>query len=159
MKTFHNPDRFMSDLRQVLSQGRKRIGLLVGAGAPMSIRVDDSGSLVTQGGHSLMPGVEALTTQAIEGLEGSQRDAAEAIRKELGASANIETILTRIRLLQQALGPAQVYGLDSEGYIRNSLIQHYSSACVSFSSRLTACCSQLDFPFVMLTFVLFLMRH
>lgn len=63
-----------------------------------------------------MPGVEALTTQAIEGLEGSQRDAAEAIRKELGASANIETILTRIRLLQQALGPAQVYGLDSEGY-------------------------------------------
>lgn len=106
----------MSDLRQVLSQGRKRIGLLVGAGAPMSIRIDDSGSLVTQGGHSLMPGVEALTNKAIEALTGTQKSAADAIRKELGAGANIETILTRIRLLQQALGPAQVYGLDSEGY-------------------------------------------
>lgn len=116
MNTFHNPDRFMSDLRQVLSQGRKRIGLLVGAGAPMSLRVDDTGALVSEGGHSLMPGVEALTTQAIESLGGQQKAAAEAIRAELGAAANIESILTRIRLLQQALGPAQVHGLDSEGY-------------------------------------------
>lgn len=116
LKTFHNPDRFMSDLRQVLSQGRKRIGLLVGAGAPMSIRVDAAGTLVTQGGHSLMPGVEDLTNKAIEGLTGTQRSAADAIRTELGAGANIETILTRIRLLQQALGSAQVHGLDSDGY-------------------------------------------
>lgn len=116
MKTFHNPDRFMSDLRQVLSQGRKRIGLLVGAGAPMSIRVDAAGALVTQGGNSLMPGVEDLTNRAIEGLTGAQKSAADAIRTELGAGANIETILTRIRLLQQALGSAQVNGLDSGGY-------------------------------------------
>lgn len=116
MKTFHNPDRFMSDLRQVLSQGRKRIGLLVGAGAPMALWVNDAGELVAKGGHSLMPGVEALTSQAIEALTGQQKVAAEAIRSELGSRANIETILTRIRLLQQALGPAQVHGLDSEGY-------------------------------------------
>lgn len=116
MNTFHNPDRFMSDLRQILSQGRKRIGLLVGAGAPMSLRVNDAGTLVSEGGHSLMPGVEALTTQAIEALSGRQKEAAEAIRSELGAAANIESILTRIRLLQQALGPALVHGLDSEGY-------------------------------------------
>lgn len=115
MHTFHNPDRFMSDLRQVLSQGRKRIGLLVGAGAPMSMRVDGDGRLVTQG-TPLMPGVEDLTKQAIEGLDEVQRTAANAIRSELGADANIETILTRIRLLQQALGPAKVYGLDSSGY-------------------------------------------
>ena len=116
MKTFHNPDRFMSDLRQLLSQGRKRIGLLVGAGAPMSLRVNEAGSLVAEGGRSLMPGVEALTTQSIEALGGQQRAAADAIRAELGAAANIESILTRIRLFQQALGPAQVHGLDSEGY-------------------------------------------
>lgn len=106
----------MSDLRQVLSQGRKRIGLLVGAGAPMALRVNGAGELVSEGGHSLMPGVEALTSQAIEALTGLQKEAAEAIRSELGAGANIETILTRIRLLQQALGPAQVHGLDSGGY-------------------------------------------
>lgn len=116
MHTFHNPDRFMSDLRQILSQGRKRIGLLVGAGAPMSLRVSDTGALVSEGGRSLMPGVEALTNQAIEALTGQQKAAAEAIRAELGAAANIESILTRIRLLQQALGPAQVHGLNSEGY-------------------------------------------
>lgn len=106
----------MSDLRQILSQGRKRIGLLVGAGAPMSLRVDDSGALVSEGGQSLMPGVEALTTQAIGALAGDQRTAAEAIRDELGQKANIESILTRIRLLHQALGAAKVNGLDSEGY-------------------------------------------
>lgn len=60
MNTFHNPDRFMSDLRQILSQGRKRIGLLVGAGAPMSLRVNEIGTLVSEGGRSLMPGVEEL---------------------------------------------------------------------------------------------------
>lgn len=63
-----------------------------------------------------MPGVEALTTQSIDALGGEQKAAAEAIRAELGPTANIETILTRIRLLQQALGPAKVHGLDSEGY-------------------------------------------
>ena len=116
MQTFHNPDRFMSDLRQILSQGRKRIGLLIGAGAPMSLRVSDTGALVSAGGRSLMPGVEALTTQAITALTGQQKIAVEAIRAELGATANIESILTRIRLLHQALGPAHVHGLDSEGY-------------------------------------------
>jgi hypothetical protein len=45
MDTLHNPDRFMSDLRQILSQGRKRIGLLVGAGTPLSIKVDENGKL------------------------------------------------------------------------------------------------------------------
>ncbi len=82
----------------------------------MSLRVNDAGELVSTGGRSLMPGVEALTAQAIEALAGQQKAAAEAIRAELGATANIESILTRIRLLQQALGPAQVHGLDSEGY-------------------------------------------
>ena len=116
LNTFHNPDRFMSDLRQILSQGRKRIGLLVGAGAPMSLRVNEAGTLVSEGGSALMPGVEELTAQAIEALTGKQRAAAEAIRAELGSAANIESILTRIRLLQQALGPAQVHELDSNGY-------------------------------------------
>jgi hypothetical protein len=39
--TVHNPDRYMADLRQILSQGRKRIGLFVGAGAPVGVKVND----------------------------------------------------------------------------------------------------------------------
>lgn len=82
----------------------------------MSLRVNETGTLVSEGGRALVPGVEELTAQAIEALNGQQRVAAEAIRAELGAAANIESILTRIRLLQQALGTAQVHGLDSNGY-------------------------------------------
>ena len=37
--TVHNPDRHIADLRQILSQGKKRIGPLVGAGAPVALKV------------------------------------------------------------------------------------------------------------------------
>ncbi len=33
----HNPDQYMARLRQIIVQGRKRIGLLVGVGAPAGI--------------------------------------------------------------------------------------------------------------------------
>ncbi len=47
--TIHNPDRFMVDLRQFLSQGKKRIGLLVGAGAPVALKVNADGQLDDDG--------------------------------------------------------------------------------------------------------------
>lgn len=115
METFHNPDRFMSDLRQVLSQGRKRIGILVGAGAPLAIRVNEKNE-IDPDGKSLIPGVEALTVQATTGLSETEKAAVDAIKESLGSSANIESILSRIRLLEQALGKTVVQGLDSEGY-------------------------------------------
>lgn len=115
METFHNPDRFMSDLRQVLSQGRKRIGILVGAGAPLAIRVNDNNEIDLDG-KSLIPGVEELTIQATSGLTEIQTKAVEAIKKSLGSTANIESVLSRIRLLEQALGKTKVEGLDSEEY-------------------------------------------
>ncbi|ARL61651.1 SIR2 family NAD-dependent protein deacylase [Burkholderia pseudomallei] len=105
----------MSDLRQILSQGRKRIALLVGAGAPLAIRVDAEGRL-SDAGAPLIPGVEDLTRAAIAGLDPTQEAAVAAIREDLGANANIETILSRIRLLQQALGTTKVNGLDGAGY-------------------------------------------
>ncbi|WP_249510316.1 SIR2 family NAD-dependent protein deacylase [Burkholderia pseudomallei] len=115
LDTFHNPDRYMSDLRQILSQGRKRIALLVGAGAPLAIRVNADGKL-SDAGAPLIPGVEELTRAAIAGLDPTQEAAVAAIRQDLGTNANIETILSRIRLLQQALGTTKVNGLDGTGY-------------------------------------------
>ncbi|WP_217697354.1 SIR2 family protein [Xanthomonas axonopodis] len=105
----------MSDLRQVLSQGRKRIGLLVGAGAPLAVRVDVQNKIDPKG-RPLIPGVEDLTTLATSGLPDEQAGAVEAIKKSLGNKANIETVLSRIRLLEQALGEIEVQGLNSEGY-------------------------------------------
>jgi hypothetical protein len=55
MDSVHNPDRVMADLRQILSRGRKRIGLLIGAGAPLSVRIDDT-ARIHPDGKPLIPG-------------------------------------------------------------------------------------------------------
>lgn len=115
MDSVHNPDRFMGDLRQILSQGRKRIGVLIGAGAPLSVRVDDDGNLDVAG-KALIPGVDALTDMAIAKLAGEQATAAAAIRAELPNGGNIESILSQVRLLQTALGTTPKNGLDGSGY-------------------------------------------
>ncbi|MBC7769307.1 MAG: SIR2 family protein [Phycisphaerales bacterium] len=105
----------MSDLRFVLSQGRKRIGLLVGAGAPVSILVDKNNRLSSTGAP-LIPNVDALTIQVLDTLTGANAKAADALYKELGKETNIESILSRVRLLERAIGSTPVHGLDSGGY-------------------------------------------
>ena len=69
--TIHNPDRCMVDLRQILSQGRKRIGLLVGAGAPMAILVD---------GKPLIPDAGHLTDSVIRSLEPEDREIIQILK-------------------------------------------------------------------------------
>ena len=114
--TIHNPDLYMADLRQILSQGRKRIGILIGAGAPTAIRVDGENHLVEEGGHPLIPAVAGLTA-AVEGaLSQDDRAVIEALKQELTGLINIETILTQVRKLAQAIGSSSVHGLDSTGY-------------------------------------------
>src|SRR5262245_31723538 len=106
----------MADLRQILSQGRKRIGLVIGAGAPMSIKLDLHGK-IADAGRPLVPGVDELTSLVFQGLsEQSERSAISEIVKTLGGRANIEQILSQVRLLEWALGDFSVHGLNSEGY-------------------------------------------
>jgi hypothetical protein len=105
----------MADLRQVLSQGRKRVGILIGAGAPLSVRVNAAGDL-DPNGKVLIPGVEQLTDLAIGKLTGEHAVAAAAIRAALPGGGNIETILSRVRLLQSAIGDTPVHGLTANGY-------------------------------------------
>ena len=90
----------MSDLRQILSQGRKRIGLLVGAGAPVSVRVDEDGKM-DSGGGPLIPDVARLTQDVMERLKAQDQLVIGALRPELGDAPNIEAILTRIRRLSE----------------------------------------------------------
>jgi hypothetical protein len=105
----------MADLRQILSQGRKRIGALIGAGAPLGVRVGAGGVLDPQG-EALIPGVDELTNLAVAKLEGEQAAAVAAIRASLPNGGNIETILSKVRLLQTALGTTPMHGLNGEGY-------------------------------------------
>ena len=124
--TTHNPDRFMDDLRQILSQGRKRIGLLIGAGAPVALKVNSQGELAAPEANPqdefdtnfqpLIPDVKRLTKTVVDGLTDGDRAVVNKLLVELGKNPNIETILTRIRLLSQAIGSAKVYGLNGAGY-------------------------------------------
>jgi SIR2-like domain len=114
--TTHNPDQYMASLRQILSQGRKRIGLLVGAGAPQAITVDAAGR-EDPNGKPLIPGVDALTEAVLGSLEGQQATVARSIHAELNdRNRNIEGVLSRVRLLEQALDTEEVNGLNKEGY-------------------------------------------
>ncbi len=113
--TLHNPDRFMVDLRQILSQGKKRIGLLLGAGAPVSVRVSDEGKL-DDDGAPLIPDVARLTQIVVDDLVPDDRAVIDKLLPELGDNPNIETILTRVRRLSQAIGAAEVHGLNGTAY-------------------------------------------
>lgn len=114
-KTTHNPDRYMVDLRQIISQGKKRIGLLIGAGAPVAVRVDENNAL-DNAGNPIIPDVAGLTTFVLAELDQSDSEIIEALRPELGDGPNIETILTKIRRLSEAIGKSEIHGLDGNGY-------------------------------------------
>ena len=113
--TLHNPDRFMVDLRHVLSQGRKRIAFLIGAGAPVSIRVDSEGR-IDESGSPLIPDVARLTDVVVEKLGEDDKHVIEALFPRIGDNVNIETILTRIRRLSEAIGDQKVHGLNGADY-------------------------------------------
>lgn len=113
----HNPDRYMADLRQILSQGRKRIGVLLGAGAPMSIRVNADNQIV-QDGRPLVPDVTGLTDVVLDAMPEEHKAVITTLRNEIGDNENIESILTRVRQLGQAIGGSRVHGLDGDEYGR-----------------------------------------
>ena len=106
----------MADLRQILSQGRKRIGLLIGAGAPTAIWVDGDGRIVEDGGDPLVPDVAGLTDAVVSSLTEDDQAIIEILKSELTGLVNVETILTQVRKLAQAIGSANVHGLDANGY-------------------------------------------
>ena len=114
-RTVHNPDSFMIDLRQILSQGRKRIGLLLGAGAPVALKVNPQGQFHDDA-EPLIPDVERLTKIVLDELDASDKTVIDNLLPELGMSPNIEMILTSIRRLSLAIGNAEVYGLNGNGY-------------------------------------------
>lgn len=59
--SIHNPDQYMAALRTIVAQGRKRIGLLVGAGAA-------AGMVKPDGTYPLIPAVAGLTDQVLTTL-------------------------------------------------------------------------------------------
>jgi hypothetical protein len=104
----HNPDQYMASLRQIIAQGRKRIGLLVGAGGPAGIHPAGSDK-------PLIPAVAGLTEMVVGALQADYKTTLAAIQTEL-PSPNIESILSRVRSLASVIGSATVHGLNGDGY-------------------------------------------
>lgn len=109
----HNPDQYMASLRQIIAQGRKRLGLLVGAGAPASIYL--SGAV-----KPLIPAVADLTDMVLGALKAEYGKTLDAVRSEI-ENPNIETILSRVRSLGGVIGTTKVHTLDGEGYKKLSV--------------------------------------
>lgn len=108
--TVHNPDQYMFDFRHIITNGRKKIGLLVGAGAPVSINVGSEDECVP-----LIPNIEGLTGLVGGRLDGVEKETYEEILKEVGES-NIELVLSKVRGLSEVVGSTKVYGLDAAGH-------------------------------------------
>ena len=98
----------MAALRTIIAQGRKRIGLLLGAGCPAGMAKDD-------GSRPLVPAIAGLTEKVLAALEGKYGTQIKALKAEL-SKHDIETILSRIRSLSKVIGKSPVHGLDAEGY-------------------------------------------
>ena len=108
-ETIHNPDQYMTALRTIIAGGRKKIGLLLGAGASAGMRKED-------GTYPLIPAVAGLTTKVLAILEADYGGQFIELKKELAPKEDIETILSRVRSLAKIIGPAKIHGLDGSGY-------------------------------------------
>jgi hypothetical protein len=104
----HNPDQYMASLRQIIAQGRKRIGLIVGAGAPAGICSPGTS-------EPLIPAVAGLTIMVLEALSGKYEAVFRSIVKDI-SNPNIENILSRVRSLANVIGNTPIHGLDGSGY-------------------------------------------
>lgn len=98
----------MAALRTIIAQGRKRVGLLVGAGAPAGMARDD-------GSRPLIPAVAGLTDQVLKAIAPTYLAQTDGLKKDL-AKHDIETMLSRIRSLSGVIGTTEVHGLDGLGY-------------------------------------------
>lgn len=105
---FHNPDQYMASLRTIIAQGRKRLGLLIGAGAP-------AGMARADGSRPLIPAVTGLTEQVLGAIEPTYGCQVAGLKADL-AKHDVETLLSRIRALSGVIGTTKVYGLDGDGY-------------------------------------------
>lgn len=98
----------MAALRTIIAQGRKRVGLLIGAGAPAGMVHDD-------GSSPLIPAVAELTKQVLTKIAPIYQTQIDGLKTDLNKS-DIETMLSRIRSLSSVIGNTKVHGLDGPGY-------------------------------------------
>lgn len=106
----HNPDRYMFDFRQLISNGRKKIGILIGAGAPVSINVSTDDTY-----RPLIPNIEGLTQIVRESLDIIDSEIYDTLSKRINTT-NLERILSDVRTLAEIIGDNEAYGGNSDSF-------------------------------------------
>ena len=106
----------MGALRQILAQSRKRIGLLVGAGAPASIRYDTNTGRIDENAQPLIPTIHGLIIKVLGKLGNKDSAIIALLCKDLGADYNIETILSRVRSCAGLVGSCSMYGCNAKKF-------------------------------------------
>jgi len=114
MTTVHNPDQYMYDFKHILTHGKKKIGILIGAGAPVSINVGN------EEWKPLIPDIAGLTAKVKSKLDTSDLQVYETLEDEI-PGCNLELVLSRIRSLSEVIGASQVNGYDSTQYTNLAL--------------------------------------
>lgn len=111
----HDPVRQLSFIQQALSQSRKPIGFFIGAGCPLSVRVnerEEAGSKVTD---PLIWDVAGLTRAIAMQLDAESKATwdkiVEIVDLDGGDGSNIELLLSRVRTFASVAGSGEVRGL------------------------------------------------
>ncbi len=134
MSQHHDPLRQANYLRQSLAQDKMPLGLFLGAGCPLAIRV-----LVAGSDAPLIPDIAGLTKAVCDELTASAKNkqAFENVCSQLKADGhdepNIEDILSHIRSLRQVVGNDIVRGLTAADL--DALDQDICEAIVQLSRK------------------------
>lgn len=108
--TSHNPDQHMFGFRQLATNGRKRIGILIGAGAPVSINIGGP-----NGWKPLIPNIAGLEKIVLDTLSDEQKNVYNQIKSSFPDS-NLEKVLSRVRMLAEVIGDGKIFDFTAEEF-------------------------------------------
>lgn len=113
MTTIEDPRRQLSYLQQCLSSDKKPLGLFLGAGCPMAIRLDDREQA------PLIPDIAGITQIVRNELENDTdcepllKLVDEHFKKDERTNPTVEDMLTHVRALRAVAGKDSVRGLSA----------------------------------------------
>lgn len=111
-RSTHNPDQYMFGFRQLASNGKKKIGILIGAGAPVGINVaKDSAQW-----ESLIPNLDGLTKTVKNGLSAEDLEVYNTLEAST-EKPNLEKVLSKIRAISEVIGSSRIHNYSSDEFV------------------------------------------